>query len=195
MACRGPRANPDLAPLVATPKCDLGGLHFLRSASGEVCGASTEPGICEGLVYGAPTEPGIGRGLLRAKSPKKFFSGATPPLNYRHMPPQLPASFEPLKAICGDTPDHAWNPQSSTPQPARLTTPHAPLTTLCRSTMHMATTRPLITRLTCPRPPRPSCPCSYPLILTHDIKFDINTLLTSTYTYHHSIRHHQIALF
>ena len=106
-------ANPDLATLVATRKCDLGGLHFLRSVSGEVCevcGASTEPGICKGLVYGAPTEPGIGRGLLRAKSPKKFFSGATPTLNYRHMPPQLPASFEPLKVTLGDTPDHAWNP-------------------------------------------------------------------------------------
>ena len=102
------RANLDLATLVATRKCDLGGLHFLRSASGEVCkvcGASTEPGICEGLVYGARTEPGIGRGLLRAKSPKKFFSGATPTLNYRHMPPQLPASFGPLKVTLGGPPD------------------------------------------------------------------------------------------
>ena len=61
-------------------------------------------------------------------------------------------------------------PQSSTPQPARLTTPHAPLTTLCRSHMHMGAIPPLTTRLTCPRPPRPSCPCSHPLILTHDIK-------------------------
>ena len=108
LTAAGTLANPDLATLVATRKCGLGGLHFLRSASGEVCkvcGASTEPGIRKGLVYGAPTEPGIGRGLLRAKSPKKFFSGATPTLNYRHMPPQLPASFEPLKATLGGPPD------------------------------------------------------------------------------------------
>ena len=98
-------ANPDLAALVATRKCDLGGLHFLRSASGEVCGASTEPGICEGLVYGALAESGIGRGLLRAKRPKQLFSGATPTLNYRHMPPQLPASFKPLKVTLGGPPD------------------------------------------------------------------------------------------
>ena len=86
-------------------------------------------------------------------------------------------------------------PQSSTPQPARLATSHAPLTTLCRSTMHMATIPPLITRLTCPRPPRPSCPSSSPLILTPHIQIDINTLLTETSSYHHSIRHHHIALF
>ena len=30
-------ANPDLATLVATRKCGLGGLHFLRPAGGELC--------------------------------------------------------------------------------------------------------------------------------------------------------------
>ena len=83
-----------------------------RRTSGVPGCADSVPGCATAAGHGASTEPGIGRGLLRAKSPANFFSGATPTLNYRHLPPQLPASFEPLKLICGGTPDHAWNPSA-----------------------------------------------------------------------------------
>ena len=114
----GTLANPDLATLVATRKCGLGGLHFLRPAGGELCMwwslwclKFKSLGFARAWFMELQQGPGLA-GVYLTQTAQKILPGgyAHSQLPPHVTPARLLASFEPLNPILGGTPDRGWNP-------------------------------------------------------------------------------------